>query len=432
MDDFSEQDRPGEFQDDDSSDGFETGLGSGHDHGDTSQHTFANTAFDAYFALNHKPSRTSANVFSNIIPPLTAQKYLSSTSLSQHSISFAIPWLEEASRKKLLPHLFFELKQGFNLVFYGAGSKRHILNALATHISEIGHDVLVINAFNPSFNIRELLTAVENLLAVQGAPPAPGIGIDGQSRRIQRFLSSPHCSINLYIVIHNIDAPSLRGVRAKSCLSTFASHPRIHILASVDHIAFPILWPLTDVFNREARQSISSSSPTLRSPGNAWLFHELTTLNPYDFETTYVDRSSVSGASQASKTPRTQKEGSGTVPTAAVTEDAARHVLLSVTQRAKKLFVLLGTKQLEAMADIEVAKIDPMQLAFEYSMLFNMARDDFVATNDTALRALMGEFRDHGLMVSVTQRHGGAEAVWIPLRKDVLMKIIDELRQERV
>ena len=110
------------------------------------------------------------------------------------------------------------------------------------------------------------------------------------------------------------------------------------------------------------------------------------------------------------------------------TKTAAQHVLASMTQKAKKLFVLLGTKQLETIGDTDTP--DPQTMAFDYGMLFNMARDNFVATNDTALRALMSEFKDHGLMVSVTQGTGG-EAVWIPLSKDALTKIVHDLKQEQ-
>jgi origin recognition complex subunit 2 len=163
-------------------------------------------------------------------------------------------------------------------------------------------------------------------------------------------------------------------------------------------------------------------------PINTGLQSANTTLAPYDFELVYADRSSITGASQSAKGSRSQKEVPGTAVAGLVTEIAARHILVSVTQKAKKLFVLLGTKQLETIGDTEAP--DPQQMAFDYSMLFNMARDNFVATNDTALRALMSEFKDHGLMVSVMQSTGG-EAVWIPLRKDALTKIVHDLKQEQ-
>ena len=38
------------------------------------------------------------------------------------------------------------------------------------------------------------------------------------------------------------------------------------------------------------------------------------------------------------------------------------------------------------------------------------------------LRALLGEFRDHGMVVATTG--AGGEAMWIPMRRDALMKIV--------
>ena len=66
--------------------------------------------------------------------------------------------------------------------------------------------------------------------------------------------------------------------------------------------------------------------------------------------------------------------------------------------------------------------------AYDYDRLFAVARDNFVATSDTALRALLGEFRDHGLVVTTTAQ--GAEAMWIPMRRDALLKIVGDLQAE--
>ena len=127
-----------------------------------------------------------------------------------------------------------------------------------------------------------------------------------------------------------------------------------------------------------------------------------------------------------------------------MTETAARHVLAAVTQRARKLFVLMGRRQLDALADVgsdnnnsAAAVVDPTtsaevgEVAIGYDMLFNLARDHFVATNDTALRALLGEFKDHGLVVTVgtSAGMGSGERLWIPLRKERLTKLLDSLEQ---
>ncbi|KAI9059736.1 origin recognition complex subunit 2 [Trametes sanguinea] len=119
-----------------------------------------------------------------------------------------------------------------------------------------------------------------------------------------------------------------------------------------------------------------------------------------------------------------------------MTETAARHILASVTQKAKKLFVLLGTKQLEVMDAPSAPAPEAGEGAYDYDRLFAAARDNFVAQNDTALRALLGEFRDHGLVVSLPAAAGaagtggGGEALWIPLRREALLKVVTDLKAE--
>ncbi len=77
----------------------------------------------------------------------------------------------------------------------------------------------------------------------------------------------------------------------------------------------------------------------------------MTTLAPYDFELAYADRSSISGAHGGG--PRKQRDvgGSGAPNPANMSETAAVHVLASVTQKAKKLFVLMAQKQLDAVEE---------------------------------------------------------------------------------
>lgn len=427
MDPDSEDVYSDDFQDD-ATDGLSADIDQGPPVNGITQGTFAHNTFDAYFAQNHKPSRTSSNVFSNFHVPLTAQEYLSAIASAKYARPISVPWLHKSSRDKLFHRLLFETEQGFNLLFYGAGSKRKVLNALATHLNGEHHDVVVANAFHPSFTIRDLLLSIETTLPADDDLVSAAVSMDAQLKKILDYLSLPNGPNHIYLVIHNIDSPSLRNARAKACLGVLAAAPRVHILASVDNIAFPSLWSLTEAFARKRDWRTNTGVHQTPFSGYAWQFHDLTTLEPYNFELIHADRSSLSGAHQASKPTRARKGLSG-ASSGTVTEDAARHILLSVTQKARKLFLLLGTKQLEAMTELDAASTDPQQLAFEYGMLFNMARDDFVAMNDTALRALMGEFKDHGLMVSIAQGTSGTEAIWIPLRRETLFKILNELRQ---
>ncbi|TBU24837.1 hypothetical protein BD311DRAFT_867916 [Dichomitus squalens] len=61
-----------------------------------------------------------------------------------------------------------------------------------------------------------------------------------------------------------------------------------------------------------------------------------------------------------------------------------------------------------------------------YDWLFAAARDNFVATNNTALLALLSELQDHRVVVATTGA-AGAEALWIPLRREGPLTIVGEL-----
>ena len=142
------------------------------------------------------------------------------------------------------------------------------------------------------------------------------------------------------------------------------------MIASMDNIAFPVKFSLD---RRRARQPGSEQA---KGQARTWLWHEVTTLQPYDFELSTIDRSSLAGASQAGATSSRRAEASSAATL--LSPEAARHVLLSVTQKAKKLFALLGSRQLQTMDDTDASTKDPHKIGTEYSNLFSLAREEFM------------------------------------------------------
>ncbi|KAG6806990.1 hypothetical protein H0H93_002118, partial [Arthromyces matolae] len=104
------------------------------------------TAFDAYFKFNSTRSRTSANVFSSLVPPLSAEEYAeaidsASKGLTLDPLKPSI--LTEDKRETLFARFMRELAEGFNLLMYGFGSKRRVLNDFAkSHCAKSGHVVV--------------------------------------------------------------------------------------------------------------------------------------------------------------------------------------------------------------------------------------------------------------------------------------------------
>jgi origin recognition complex subunit 2 len=380
------------------------------------------TLFDEYFSQAAVSSRTSSNVFSALVPPLSAEEYadaIKSTRAASGTVQSSI--CSHSFRNRVVPRFLRELDEDFNLLFYGFGSKRTFLNQLGRECSKAGH-VVVVNGFHPHVSVKDLLNSVDNVPGLSTLPPAAA-GIEHQARRIGQFFNKESSNRRLYLVIHNIDAAPLRTPKARSCLSLLALSPGIHLMASVDSINAPLLWSSTEMSTRK------SASPTTEGEtrrGFAWLMHDLTTLLPYDVELSFVDRTSLPGTHGKSR--KRQGDTHEGVP---MTETAAAHILASVTQRARKLFVMMATRQLESMEEAgDTGAGDLQQFAIGYDMLFTVARDDFIGTNDTALRSLLGEFRDHGLVLGAPNSAGG-ENLWIPLRKERLSSVLRSLQTEQ-
>ncbi|KAF8478172.1 ORC2-domain-containing protein [Russula ochroleuca] len=433
------------------------------------------TSFDAYFLHASRPSRTSSNLFSQLVQPLSADEYAASLSRSFYPHPFPNSASAQTSEvvsaatahRVHLPRYLLELAEGFNLLFYGFGSKRRALNdlarACATTTTSGPHGaqahVLVLNGFLPSFSARDILAALARL---PGAPqtveavaqflsaeptapaaipnattspsssPSPPPSTSAQQQQGQGLVQHRKRGLRrrrLVLVIHNIDAPALRAPKVRGLLSALAAQSGVQLAASVDHINAPQLWTSTELLSQR------------------WLWHDLTTLSAYDVELAGADPASLRGAPTASAsaagTSALMRAGGGLAESMGghmMTETAARHVLAAVTQRARKLFVLMGRRQLDALADAAggsgggmadpTTPAEAQEVAVPYDTLFNLARDHFVATNDTALRALLGEFRDHGLVVTVSMgAMGSGEILWIPLRKERLTKLLDGLGQ---
>ncbi|KAL0958186.1 hypothetical protein HGRIS_000349 [Hohenbuehelia grisea] len=403
----------------------------GHDEPEDKPGFLVQAGFDAYFYQSSARSVTSNHVFSTLIPPLTADEYVDA--IRNMPPSRAAP-LEssintEDSKIALFARFMRELQEGFNLLFHGFGSKRRFLNSFATErCAKEGH-VVVANGFHPGFAFKDLLGSFDNIPELSETVSSSS-SVENQVARIHEFfLASPR---HLYLIVHNIDAPAFRSTKIRSYLSLWALNPHIHLVASIDHINASLLWSTPEMSARKRSRESAASSAYDHMRGFSWLWHDITTLLPYDFELSFADRSSIQGA----RGGRKGADGAAIqVSAAAMSETAALHILASVTQKAKKLFQLMGARQLESIdsATEEGAVAqgkDMQQHSIAYDALFNLARDNFVATNDTAMRMLLGEFRDHGLVLSAQSGSAGGEALWIPLRKERLACVIQSLQAE--
>ena len=411
------------------------------------------TAFDVYFSHANRKLHISKHVLSALVEPLSKEEYetLIARSDGANRHTREIARLNE-EHTKWFGQYALELAQGFNLCFYGYGSKRAAINAFAKlRCATRGH-VVVINGYIPSLRVKDVLGAIEQvpgLLADADAAVGAGVGtgIEGQTKRIYDFFRSTDTPA-LYLIVHNIDAPALRDAKVRAVFATLALHPRIHLVASVDSIHAPLLWSAAEVTARKHTAAAAGAGdvdvdvevgvPSAR--GYAWVFHDLTTFVTYDEEIAASrDATALPGPVAGAGAGGLGNAGAGAE--GPLTEVAVGHVLASVTEKARMIFRLLATHQLAAIAEAggggggtrdDGGQGAPMgvvgmdRYGMQYDLLFQVALKQFIATSDTALRGLLGEFMDHGVVASV-QTPGHPDVLWIPASKETLRRILKEM-----
>lgn len=458
------------------------------------------TSFDAYFQQISIPARTSNNAFTALLPTLSGDEYweLLDSSLEQQKHAVELSKLME-SHVELFPRFAMELAAGFNLLFYGYGSKRNALNRFAGECLAKKGDVAVLNGFKPGVGVKELLDRIDalrgeaedaaaSLIGRTSGQPATSTlsGLDLQAQRIYKHYSKT-AKRPLYIAVHSIDSPMLRTAKSKAVLSLLASNPRIHLVGSVDHMNAPLIWSQSEAFGRGHNTGAEDPDPSKPKPkrsrkkskatvdndelnthedptsedriptarGFTWLWHDLTTYEHYDIELRFQGRDLTSPAvlTGSGKSKHAVSVAGGPAGVAGpLTEAGAKQVLSSVTERSRSIFALLAEQQIaniDAEADerigaaaaksdgaspakktLNVTAAQMSQYAIPYESLFVMAREKFIATSDQALRGLLQEFRDHGMVVTGVASSGGGEMIWIPLARNVLERLLQSSDEE--
>ncbi|WVF66139.1 hypothetical protein IAT40_000879 [Kwoniella sp. CBS 6097] len=418
---------------------------------------------DRYFVTTSKPSRTSGNSYSVLAQPLSQAQYDKYTTQSS------------SVREKIRPSDFAvgkyeqwmaELDAGFGLIFYGFGSKRSTINRFVKErLTGLGN-VVVINGHFPQLSIRDVLSNIEDSLSISQDIPIPpssnATPLDRSAHRIYSYfqpplLSSPRKKGNkaqrqpshaisdkdLYLVIHNIDSPSLRSPRALNILSLLSSSPRIKIIATFDHLHTPLLFspalnntPPHDYLNLDLDspsagkhiKSTSTSTSTPPSRGFNWIYHNLTTYAPYDLELSYLRLSASSHLSLSSS----NANGSG------ISEEGALQILKSVPPMAARLLKLLLVKQLANLPSdpkyhtayhLSSSNQTSPVFAVDNDILMAAAKEKFIAREEERYDALIGEYRDHGLVVEALLDGEGRTGrwVWVPLGKAAIERILETM-----
>ncbi|XP_064016613.1 origin recognition complex subunit 2 isoform X2 [Pogoniulus pusillus] len=278
--------------------------------------------------------------------------------------------------ENLFSRWMLQLHLGFNIVLYGLGSKRDLLEKFRTSVLE-DYVHLVVNGYFPSITIRSVLNSItEEVLGHIGTFRSPS---DQLEFIIKRFKEDS--SLELYILIHNLDGQMLRGEKSQQILAQLSSLPNIYFIASVDHINAPLMWD-------QAKLSLYN-----------WLWYETTTFSPYVEETSYENSFLV--------------QQSGSLALSSLT-----HVLRSLTLNARGIFRLLAQYQLEN-------KDNPSYPGLSFQDFYQQCREAFLVNSDLTLRAQLTEFRDHKL-IRTKRGTDGVEYLLIPVDDSTLTDFLEK------
>lgn len=201
------------------------------------------------------------------------------------------------------------LNKGFNIILYGLGSKRCILQQFCE--SELDKKpFIVINGYFPTLTVKDILHTIRtDILKVNLSGRSDHEIVDGIA---DAFRSAP--KIHLFLIIHNLDGPLLRKTKEQHLLSRLAKIKNIHLLASIDHINAPMMWDQTCVSNFN------------------FLWWDSTTLLPYTKETAFENSVFL--------------QNSGELSLAAM-----NNVFQSLTSNARGIYRLMVDNQLKKKKD---------------------------------------------------------------------------------
>ncbi|KAL7854630.1 hypothetical protein SRHO_G00168200 [Serrasalmus rhombeus] len=269
-----------------------------------------------------------------------------------------------------------QLHMGFNILLYGLGSKKLLLEKFRTTIlSDSVH--MVVNGFFPSITLKSILNAITGeMLEHEGTFRTPMDQIDFIVKTLKKDPDN-----HIYLIIHNIDGPMLRGEKNQQALGQLASIPNMHLLASIDHINAPLVWDHTKMswFN--------------------WLWYETTSFLPYTEETSYENSLLVQ-------------------QTGALALSSLTHVLRSLTPNARGIFRLLAEFQLEN-------KDNPSYTGLSFQDFYQRCREAFLVNSDITLRTQLTEFRDHKL-IRTKKGADGVEYLLIPVDAGTLTDFLEK------
>ena len=338
----------------------------------------------------------------------------------------------------------FVLEEGFNVCLYGWGSKRKLLMNFADHAASEDSKlkIVILNGYMPGTSVRDLLGALGS--AIPGLKDAKIPANPSDALNMVMAALKDEISTRYLLLVHNLDAPSLRRPPTQSMLARLAGHPAISLVSTCDTPNFPVLW-----------------DNSMRTQFN-WVFHDATTFASFDAEVgggvlAAGDDDNLTGYTSGgvvdvvnSLLGRSGRKVHG--------REGVAFVLRSLTESARRLYGLLVAEVLSAdegmdephvngEAHIDVnefegltsetptkgkakhtqsASLGTSGVSLEYRALYRKAVQSLIATSEMQFRQLLKEFYDHEMLISKKDTMG-TELLSLPFRREELESILEEV-----
>lgn len=369
---------------------------------------------EGYFEQHNTRVKSSVNSLSQLAPRLEYDEFIPFVKLGEQILGLERTKLNQL-HKSLYHQWCFELSQGFNINFFGVGSKIDLMmdfieNYFPDWFETIFDDefppILVVNGYNPSTKLKQIVIDIAAALIpdilkrgsqvkfpkhISEAVPFLIDYITKHRQPPENHLTRP----KIIIAIHNIDGESLRVEKLQNLLSQVCALPEVWLISSVDNFNVSLLWDLSRLKNYN------------------FIWHDLTTYKPYNVELSFKDVLSMGKSKKF------------------VGNKGARYVLSSLTNNARNLYKILLQKQAETMKVAAVTKAGRaglkgnIKLAVSFKDLHNACLEQFVTSNEISFRTILGEFIEHK-MCTLTKDEAGMEMLFVPFTFDEVEQLLKE------
>jgi origin recognition complex subunit 2 len=334
----------------------------------------------------------------------------------------------ENSLQERFPEWRFLLSTNHSLLFYGAGSKRNLMDEFARRELDKEGYVVIIDSTDPDVNIKAVLDLLVTLfcsgteprpmsaIPLDNTPEVPVVGRSNPwkapplveraiaiGRALARYatIGDNPTYTPIFLVFYNMDAGGMATRIAQDALASLIVNSTVangiqsvRVIASVDLVDAP--W-----------QMWSSST----AANFSWFHQEVHTHRPYVEElTTLRDQE----ARQLDKRSNGKKSSFFTNET---TSQASSDRILRVLQN-------LAPRHAEVVQILARLQLDSNQDWIEYRDFCNACKKACVIAKDSQLRAFLSELTDHELIAMNTTANANRKTVRVPHPRAQLQEIL--------